>query len=462
MAGIGFELKKLFNKKGLINNLKAVSYSSIVTIGPTVICMGAVIIFNFLMKYFGVSSLNRELFQSQIMYEFIFSLLLTSGYTMVLTRYISDKMYTEKFSDIKSSLYGSISVITIIGSLLVMIFYIKSPMDISYKFCGYILFIELIIESVLCTYISCLKDYKIVTVSFIAGFTAALMIGIIFMIFTNINKVLVCMMSFNIGMLIIIISLYYQIEKFFGHGNKNYFGFLKYFKKYVSLFFVNTFYFLGLYIHNFIFWSDDNISISLENTYIFCPIYDIPAFFALIAALPCTIMFIVKVETSFAQKFKRYFDGVNNGASYKDIQTAKEDMIWSLKRETSYLMIVQLFITCTAILTGQLILPLFGFTSTMIKEFYILALAYYGIQMIMIFITILLYFEQRNAALQLAINFVLTNTIFTYITLNLGDVYYGFGVFISAYIAMIFGIFKIKNYLKNIDYYVFCKNCRFK
>ena len=52
MAGIGFELKKLFEKEGIFNGLKASVYSTIVTIGPTLISIALIISFNMLLKFF--------------------------------------------------------------------------------------------------------------------------------------------------------------------------------------------------------------------------------------------------------------------------------------------------------------------------------------------------------------------------------------------------------------------------
>jgi len=39
MAGIGFELKKLFNGKGLIQGIRACFLSMLVAIGPTLLCI---------------------------------------------------------------------------------------------------------------------------------------------------------------------------------------------------------------------------------------------------------------------------------------------------------------------------------------------------------------------------------------------------------------------------------------
>ena len=37
MAGIGFELKKIYRKKHIVNIVQGIGYSTIVTVGPTII-----------------------------------------------------------------------------------------------------------------------------------------------------------------------------------------------------------------------------------------------------------------------------------------------------------------------------------------------------------------------------------------------------------------------------------------
>ena len=38
MAGIGFELKKLFKDSGFFSNLRAYAYSALVSLGPFILC----------------------------------------------------------------------------------------------------------------------------------------------------------------------------------------------------------------------------------------------------------------------------------------------------------------------------------------------------------------------------------------------------------------------------------------
>lgn len=106
MAGIGFELKKLFEKEGILQNVKAYSFSAIITIGPALIAMGTIFTLQWLLKIKANSLAIRQIVTSAIFYAFVFSQIITSGFTMVITRYIADQIYLREYEKIMPSLYG--------------------------------------------------------------------------------------------------------------------------------------------------------------------------------------------------------------------------------------------------------------------------------------------------------------------------------------------------------------------
>src|ERR1035437_1078054 len=110
MAGIGFELKKLFSQKGLIPNLRANLYASVVVAGPMI--LGALLLF--VLRYIaikaGASMHQQDIFIIVTVYSMLFPLLLTSFLSYVLTRFVADMLYEEKIERILPSMYGAISI----------------------------------------------------------------------------------------------------------------------------------------------------------------------------------------------------------------------------------------------------------------------------------------------------------------------------------------------------------------
>jgi uncharacterized membrane protein len=72
MAGIGFSLRKLFIQQSSVSNIVAYFYSSIVIIGPMLICMSIILLAQFFLGMLGVSFLQKETLTATIVYCFIF------------------------------------------------------------------------------------------------------------------------------------------------------------------------------------------------------------------------------------------------------------------------------------------------------------------------------------------------------------------------------------------------------
>src|SRR5665647_23634 len=109
MAGIGFELKKLFKDSGFFSNLRAYAYSALVSLGPFILCTIVIVTIMVFLEYMDFSFKDRELFLASVVYAFVFSQIIASGFKMMITRFIADMLYNEKFEFIIPSLYGALS-----------------------------------------------------------------------------------------------------------------------------------------------------------------------------------------------------------------------------------------------------------------------------------------------------------------------------------------------------------------
>src|SRR5690606_9178180 len=102
MAGIGFELKRLYRKEGVLAQLRAHAYAISVAVGPMLLAMAQILALLALMTVNGASLMERELFLATALYAFIFSLLLTGGLTMVLSRFLADRLFHRDYVHLSS------------------------------------------------------------------------------------------------------------------------------------------------------------------------------------------------------------------------------------------------------------------------------------------------------------------------------------------------------------------------
>lgn len=454
MAGIGFELRKLFHKEGLINNVRAYAYSSLTTVGPMILCMLLIIGLQRVMAHNNGTYLEWELYIATVSYCFIFSIVFTSGISMVLTRYISDRLYEKDYSKLMSSYYGALMIMIPVCSLFSVSFLWGVNADLSYKIAAYFFFMLLIVIWIQGIYLSALKDYIRIARGFIIGAFAALGVGWLIMHYFNLSNVLSAFIGLDVGFLIIAVlsGIHFQ-QKFPKADTKAYFNYLTYLKKHPTLFIAGCFVYSGVYLHNFVYWlSDHGVVIADQfRVYMF---YDVPVFYAFLSVMPTLVTFVVAVETSFYEKFRIYYLNVLSGGTVQDIAASKKQMQKILTREISFLMEIQLLFTVIAIGLGIKFLPSIGFTMQQLDLFIILALAYYLFIMIFVFIHILMYFDDQKGVFWAGLTFFILNITCTFTMMKIG--YDGLGIFIASFISIIIVIARLLYVLRNIDYFTFC------
>ncbi|MGM0881210.1 MAG: exopolysaccharide Pel transporter PelG [Bacillota bacterium] len=454
MAGIGFELRKLFNGHGLLNHFIAYAYSSLTTIGPMLLCMFMVVGMQWLMTLSGVSFLEKELFLTTIVYCFIFSVLITGGLSMVLTRFIADMMYLKKYEHLLSSYYGSMAVCLPIGALAAWLFLRGMPVGTGYKIVTYLLFSELIIIWLQTVHLSALKDYKRIVRSFLIGVFCATIGAWLLLYYTPYDSAATVLTAIAAGFFIVVLLSAVHFEQFFPpKQSRIYWSFLSYLGKYPSLFFIGTFFYTGVYIHSFVYWFGPE-QFRVAGHYVISPFFDLPVFYAYLTVIPTLVTFVVSVETSFYEKFHAYYDKILNGGTLTDITLAKKEMQRTLIQEISFIMEVQLLFTVVSLALGIKILPSIGFTMEQFYAFTILVLGYFLFITAFIVMLMMLYFDDRKGVLILSGLFVALNAVLTFWTMHKG--YHGLGLFLAALLTLAAALGRLMLYVRNIDYYTFC------
>ncbi|MFD2043807.1 exopolysaccharide Pel transporter PelG [Ornithinibacillus salinisoli] len=450
MAGVGIQLKKLVKDKSFFGGVKAFTFSSIVITGPLFLCILLLTVAQQFLELTSTPYYERELFLAGMLYSFVFSQIITSGFIMVGTRYLADQIYENKEENILSSLYGMIAVTVVIGGVIGAVFFLLSPLDFMFKLVAYLFLIELIIIWGLMMYISALKYYKQIIMGFLVGVLssiAAIWVCYVAFDYLTATHLIICV---NIGFLLLMLFFINSIKKRFPINNEQYFNFLTYFSKYPSLFFVGLFYTFGLFIHAFMIWGSD-LQMIVSDTYVMAPLFDVPFFYAFLTILPAMIIFVLTVETAFYNKYKSFYDKVIGSSSYQEIQNAHMKMFNVLSKEIVFIMEFQLFFTVCAIAIGTSLLPI---TVEQVDIFNIVTVGNYFFIIMFVVMQILLYFDDRKGALIVISSYLLVSLITAPITVLVGS--YGLSCFISGLIGLVVAFGRLRYYCRNFGYFTYC------
>lgn len=457
MAGIGFELKKLFAKKGIILHLRASIYAGLIIAGPmlmgVVLLLGADLISN----YGGATTHQQDLIVVIITYSLLFSLLLSSLFLFVLARYVADMLYVNAYERVLPSMYGAMSLMLVIGSVAWIIFLSVSGLEFGYSVYCFILFCEGLVVWTQINYITTVKEYKGILIGFVVGVLAGLLTGFLIML-SGYDIVSSLLIGACLAYGILILDFTIILHKFFPMGSGSSLKFLAWIDEYPQLLFVGFFSTLALFVHIMLMWISP-LGKQVDGLFYHAPTHDIPAFLAFLTTLVTTVNFVTSVEVNFYPTYKRYFDLLNGDGSLSSVEKAYEEMMTILKQELFNLAIRQVIVTVFAVvLIGEILVYLgLGFTSNMIGIFRVLCVAY-GLYAIANSLTLfLLYFASNTDALWASAALLVSNTLATLYTLTLPDVYYGFGFVVASLIFYLVALQRLFSYTKHLDFHIFTK-----
>jgi uncharacterized membrane protein len=457
MAGIGFELKKLFSNKGIILRIRANLYASLVIAGPMI--LGALLLLGCKMvsSFGGASNHEQELIVVIITYSLLFSLLLSSLLLFVLARYIADMLYVNAYYRILPSMYGSISLLLVIGASIWAVFLYFCQIKLEYSIYSFILFCEGIVVWIQINYVTAVKDYRSVLAGFVIGISVGLSAGFLLVVYEyDVVASLLLGACISYGILITVFTQ--VLHKYFPIGTGNPLKFLEWIDEYPQLLFVGFFSTLALFTHIMLMWLSP-WGVQVEGLFYHAPAHDIPALLAFVTSLVTTVNFVASVEVNFYPKYRLYFSLLNGDGSLSNIEKAHEDMVAVLKQEIFYLAIQQILVTIFAIVVIGEILVYFplGFTSIMIGVFRVLCIGYgaYAIgNSLMLF---LLYFASNTDALLSVLPFLAINLVVTLYTITLPESYYGFGFVVASAIYYLVAEMRLFSYTEHLDYFIFTK-----
>lgn len=457
MAGIGFELKKLFSKKGILLSTRANLYAGMVVAGPMI--MGGLLLLGtrYVSGLGGANNHQQDLIMVVITYSLLFSLLISALLLFVLARFVADMLYIKAYERILPSLYGSASLLLVPGAILWFIFLYFSGLGFTYSVYAFILFCEGLFVWLQVNYITALKEYRTILVGFIVGILFGLSTGWV-LIMVNYDVVASMLAGACIAYGILIADFTFALHKFFPLGSGNPLNFLEWLDEYPHLVFVGFFSMLALFGHIMVMWTGP-WGESVEGLFYHAPQYDIPALFAFITCLVTAVNFVTSVEVNFYPKYRLYFSLLNGTGSLGDIERAYDDMLAVLKQELVHLAIVQIFVTIFAIVVVGEVLVYFplGFTSVMIGTFRILCVGYGAYAIGNSFMLFLLYFASNEDALWSTIPFLVFSIFGTLYTLTLPDVYYGFGFVVAGLAYYLVAYQRLFVYTARLDFHILTK-----
>lgn len=456
MAGIGFELKKLFRRKGILAKLRAVSYTGAVTTGPMLLGVILLAGISIACEYAGMPRMKRELLNCMATYTLLFSLMVNGILSLPVTRYIADRIFEGRDSYVLPAFMGTNFLLLTIGGVLYALFLLLSGTELLSSLLMMLFLGELIVNWNAMSFLSALKDYKAIFMAFLysIGLSLTLAVLLVALHWVTVNSMLFAVTcGYGVMMLLNVRTLY----RYFPQREGSCFLFLHWIDEYRSLIFIGILTNVGMFSHLVIMWFS---SVGVQTTAFFrcAPFYDVAAICAFITILASTINYVVSVEVNFYPRYRSYYSLFNSGGTITDIVNAEKAMLSVLEIELLYNALKQLAITALALSVGAVLLeylPL-GFNDLMLGYFRTLCVGYGIYAVANTLLLTQLYFADYPGALFCAAVFAVTTTAGTLISLFFSEVYYGFGFLIGCACFMAVCIARLFLFTRKLNYHVLC------
>ena len=452
MAGIGFRLRKMLDQESYLATIQAYLYSALISSGPwliTILVLGSI---GFLQTRAAYPFSQVTVFRLVIIYIYAFSLIVVGLIQMPLTRYLADLLFSRDFPMYLPTYIASLIVVgvvqTLIGAPAVFLF-----TDWSFTFAShaFILYLAVSFTWVAMIFVTTVKDFLSVSLSFLIGGAISLGLGYYLGQVRGTEGYLI---GYTAGQVFIFLMLTLRVAAEFRSSLSISFDFLRYLKRYPTLMIIGFGYNLAIWSDKFIFWfgrPGRRVDAFLHS----CDVYDVPMFLAYLTIVPAMSLFLIRIETSFYQYYKNFYGAIVGKRSLRAIRQQKEAMIDSIKLSISRLLKTQGSISLLAILAVPYLIDILPLNWLHLN---ILRIGILGAFLHVLFLLLsiaLLYFEFRLETMWLTLMFLVLNTIFTYVSVGLGIAYYGYGYFAACFLTLIAGVLVLDHKIKNLEYITF-------
>ena len=453
MAGISFKLRKILKKDTITSLLQVYGYGAIVTAGGWVTSIITILLVGLLHIFIYKNSKEAIDFQIIVTYLISISLLVSSFHHLVFTRFVADKIYENEDEKIVPNYFGMFILNTLISLFVIIVisFYLLAGLSLFFKVVFIFTFLVLSNIWILNILAVSIKKFEYVGVSYLVSYSFIVVSSLILGKFGLIYMLI----SFFLGNAILFLLLFYLVVKNYIFYKLLSFEFLDAYKKYWKLIFISFLFNGAIWIPEFMFWYNKETSEVVLGNIHSSIIYDLPISLAYLTILPGLAIFFVRLETDFADAYDDYFGGIVEGSPLSSLIKYKNIMVQTIRVAIKEAIILQGFFNLIILLLAKKIFNLLQLPLSSLPLFYIDVVETQLQLLTMNMLAFLFYLDRRNEAFVITFAMFFFNYVFTYVTIQLGPYYYGYGAAFAMLISSVIALLFLNRVFERLEYETF-------
>jgi len=454
MAGIGFELRKYLEDDSFTGTMKAYGFAGLISAGPWVLSILGVMLIGIVAVSQKVGGIEVKQFTTSVTWIMGASLSLTGLLQLVFTRFVADRLFEGKQKLVNPNLFGAIMLTTLVSwTLGVVLAFTLFDESFAYEALMIANFVTISNIWIVVIFVAGLKRFKLILVAFGVGYGSVVLFSSLLMSY-GLTGLLAGLLAGHavllFMMLAVIIPEYPVVESVR-------MDFLKRKQIFPVLIFIGFFYNLGIWADKIIFWLYPGTSEAVIGPLRSSVIYDLPIFLAYISIIPGMAVFLLRIETDFAEAYEGFFNAVRGNATLQEIETLGNAMVVAVREGIFQIIRVQGVTVLILYLLGPKIVEWLGISDKFVHLYYIDLIGVAAQVLMLAVLNVAFYLDKLRDALILTATLLVTNTLFTLITIQLGPVYYGYGFGLSMTLTAFVGIMLVSHEMENIEFRTFMR-----
>lgn len=429
MAGIGFQLTKLMAKRTFAGGLQAYGFAALIGSGPWVLSMVTLALLGLVVNRTGAAR-ELDLFFVAVTHIFAFSLVTTGPLQLLLSRYSADRLYANHEEDVFPSFLGGLTVTLALNALIGLVFFFgfvpASPL-FQLSAAGVLMVVSAIWIGAV--YLSAVKDYTAVIQCFALGYAVSFAAG---WSLSALYGVAGTMTGFLFGQLVLLLAIINVIYREYGIHSPPSFAFLGYFKKHRALAACGLVYNLGIWIDKPLHWWLSPHGFQVSGALFASPLYDQAVFLSFLSVAPGMAVFLLTLETTFANRYSEFFRLVVAKGRLREIVQTKAEMLDALRDGLARLLKFQGGVTLALVLAADRLLQALGLGAVQTLVFQVTLVGVCLLVLFLALLTVLFYLDRLRSALLACSVFAFTNLTVTLAGLMADERWYGLGFTVAA------------------------------
>lgn len=452
MAGIGFELRRILQSNTYLGSLKAYAYAALISSGPwlmSIVCLAILGLYKNM--FLGVQ--QHEIFRSTVVYIFGGSLIFTGFFQLVVTRFLADQLYVKQHMYTLRTFWTTAFLVMVTGLPLATLFFWFFELSPFYKSCSVLLFLIISLIWLAMVFISSVKDYFDIILAFALGTAGSIAFAILLAQRLGLDGYI---LGFLIGQSIIFFWLLSRLLAEFPPAPLWDKGLVHYFRKYWDLCLIGAIYNAAIWADKIVFWLAPDARVIVPHFRVH-DLYESPVFASYLTIVPTMAIFLIKVETKFYEYYRNYYAKVVERRSYKSILKEKEYLIAMLKEQMREIFVVQGIISGLFIIFAPQIATALNFNMLQVPILRSTSIGSFLQVLLLITIIILFYFDLRKRVLFVSFFYLCTNAGFSYLSLKLGQQFYGYGYCYSCLLSLLIAFVMLSKAIEELEFLTFAK-----